>query len=126
MVDNKGKPNTDCNEKDMNPPEEKKVTVVKNPSIRNILEKKVIPCGECSGIFSYLTDINDHMESHTGETHKTCYVCGEIFYMKINMSQHAKKGMFPLKECIGVLLRQKRNNTRVDVVTAQLNTGATR
>ena len=86
----------------------------------------MIPCGECSGIFSYLTDINDHMESHTGETHKTCYVCGEIFYMKINMSQHAKKGMFPLEECIGVVLRQKRINKRIDGFTAQLNTGATR
>ena len=69
MVDDeeKGKPITDCNEKDMNPPEEKKVTVVKNPSIRNILEKKVIPCGECSRVFSYLKDLNDHMESHIGE-----------------------------------------------------------
>ena len=69
MVDDeeKGKPITDCNEKDMNPPEEKKVTVVKNPSIRNILEKKVIPCGECSRVFWYLKDLNDHMESHIGE-----------------------------------------------------------
>ena len=86
----------------------------------------MIPCGECRRVFSYLKDLNDHMESHTGETPETCYVCGEIFYMKINMSQHAKKGMFPLEECIGVLLRQKRINKRIDGVTAQLNTGATR
>ena len=68
MVDDEGKPITDCNEEDMNPLEEKKVTVVKNPSIRNILEKKVIPCRECSGVLSYLKDLNDHMEGHTGET----------------------------------------------------------
>ena len=66
------------------------------------------------------------MESHTGETPETCYVCGEIFYMKINMSQHIEKGMFPLEECIGVLLRQNRSNMRIAVVTAKLNTGATR
>ena len=53
MVDDeeKGKPITDCNEEDMNPPEEKKVTIVKNPSSRNILEKKVTPRGECSRVF---------------------------------------------------------------------------
>ena len=61
--------------------------------------------------------------------------------MKSNMSQHAKKAheikspgirnvlkkkMFPREECIRILLCQKRCNMIVDVVTAQLNTGATR
>ena len=122
----KEKPITDCDKEDMTPPEEKKVTVAKNPSIRNTLEKKVVPCGECSRVFSNKKDLGDHVQSHTGKIPQTCYVCGEIFYMKINMSQHAKKGMFPLEECIGVLLRRKRSNMRVDVITAQLNTGATR
>ena len=110
----------------MTPPEEKKVMVAKNTSIRNILENQVAPCRECSRVFSYQKDLNNHIESHTGKILQTCYVCGEIFYMKINMSQHAKKGMFPLEECIGVVLRQKRINKRIDGFTAQLNTGATR
>ena len=107
----------------MTPPEEKKVTADKNPSIRNILEKKVIPCGECSRVFFVP---KGSQRPHGKSYWRNPYECGEIFYMKINMSQYAKKGMFPLEECIGVLLRQKRSNKRIDVVTAQLNTGAPR
>ena len=133
----KEKPITDCDKEDMTPPEEKKVMVAKNPSIRNILEKQVVACRECSRVFSYQKDLNVHMESHTGKNLQTCYVCGEIFYMKINMSQHATKAheikspgvrnvMFPPEECIRDLLCQKRSNMRFVVVTAQLNTGTTR
>ena len=56
---------TDCDREDMTPPEEKKVMVTKNPSIRNILEKQVVACGECSRVFSYQKDLNVHTESHT-------------------------------------------------------------
>ena len=125
----------------MIPPEEKKVTVVKSPSTRFILKKKMVPCGECIRVLSHQKNLTNHMGIHTEEILQTCYICGKIFNMKSNMSQHAKKAheikspgirnvlkkdMFPREECIRVLLCQKRCNMIVDVVTAQLNTGATR
>ena len=52
-VEEKGNPGTVFDKEDMIPPEEPKVTVVKSPSIRNILKKKMIPCRECSRVLSY-------------------------------------------------------------------------
>ena len=140
-VEEKGNPVTVCDKEDMIPPEEPKVTVVKSPSIRNILKEKMVPCGECSRVLSYQKNLTNHMGIHTEKILQACYICGKIFNMKSNMSQHAKKAheikspgirnvlkkeMFPREECSKVLLCQKRSNMIVDVVTAQLKTGATR
>ena len=49
----KGNPVTVCNKENMIPPEEKEVTVVKSPSMRIILKKKMVLCGECGRVLSY-------------------------------------------------------------------------
>ena len=166
-VEEKGSPVTICNKEHMIPPEEPKITVVKSPSIRNILKMKMVPCGECNRVLSYQESFNNHMGTHTEKILQACYICENIFKMKSNMSQHAKKAhkskspgirnvvkkeMFLREECSKVLRCQKnltnhmtihtgnhlqachtcgrifhmRSNMIVNVVTAQLKTGATR
>ena len=68
-----------------------KVTVIKNPSIRNVLKEEMLLCGECSKVLPYQKNLTNHMGIYTEKIFQACYICGKLFNMKSNMHQHVKK-----------------------------------